>query len=235
MISLVHLRRFFAERALRKRIFRLPHEPYLPGSDERVVEIPWAMSCYDRERLVLEVGCSFATDAYIEALRKLRIPELHGIDVSGREAPFFIKKTADIRDSGYPSSFFGLIFCISTIEHIGMDNRARYEPVHELPVTSDADTLALLEIRRILKSGGRIVLTVPFGKYHDYGWFFQYDRARLDSLIKRSRLRIIQTDYFHYRGDGWYSSDAHALTNTLYQGNGAPCAAGVACVLLTKP
>src|SRR5438874_13325468 len=108
--------------------------PYGKGETERVIEIPWGLSRYNGGQRVLEVCCSFAYEnpAYIRGLKELNIPELHGIDISSVEAPDFIKKTADICDSGHESSFFDFILCISTIEHVGMDNTKHYKPDAEL-------------------------------------------------------------------------------------------------------
>ena len=108
--------------------------PYGAGQNERAIEIPWALSKYNNEAKVLEVGCSFAYEnpEYVPALLALNIPELHGLDISSRDAPDFIKKTADIRQSGYETGFFDLVLCISTLEHVGMDNTKYYLPVAEL-------------------------------------------------------------------------------------------------------
>jgi hypothetical protein len=48
------------------------------GMTERVVEIPWVLSRYRGERRVLDIGPAYALPLYIQGLRRLRIPELHG-------------------------------------------------------------------------------------------------------------------------------------------------------------
>jgi hypothetical protein len=109
--------------------------PYGAGKTERVIEIPWALSKYNGEPRVLEVGCSFTCEnpEYIQGLMALNIPELHGIDVSSVKAPHFIKRTADVRKSGYETGFFDFVLCVSTLEHVGKDNTKYYKPVAELP------------------------------------------------------------------------------------------------------
>src|SRR5438477_9514263 len=186
-----------------------PAFPCGAGQTERAIEIPWALSRYNGGRRVLEVGCSFASEnpEYIRGLIALNIPELHGIDISSVEAPHFIKKTADIRKSGYETGFFDFILCISTLEHVGKDNTKYYAPVAELPPDAhpsfEPDTLALMEMYRILKPDGKLIVTVPFGKFADYGWFTQYDSRAISTLFESIPSASISAEYFKYTKDGW--------------------------------
>jgi O-antigen chain-terminating methyltransferase len=214
--------------------------PHGSGKTERVIEIPWALSKFNGGRRVLEVGCSFASENpdYIEGLLSLNIPELHGIDVSSVDAPQFIKKTADIRESGYESDYFDFILCISTIEHVGKDNAKHYKPIAELsqdrPGSLPPDAQALVEMFRILKKGGKLILTVPFGKFVDYGWFTHYDSQSISALFKSIPSARISAEYFRYMEDGWMPCPAAELAETSYGDNGAPAAAGLACFEITK-
>jgi O-antigen chain-terminating methyltransferase len=215
--------------------------PYGLGKTERVIEIPWALSKYNGGRRVLEVGCSFASEnpEYIEGLLSLNIPELHGIDISSVEAPHFVKKTADIRRSGYDTGFFDLILCISTLEHVGKDNTKHYQPIaelsHDRPSSLPPDAEALVEMLRILKAGGKLIVTVPFGKFIDYGWFIHYDMQAISTLFQSIPLAKIHGECFKYTEAGWMPCTAAALADTSYGDGGAPAAAGLACFEITKP
>jgi SAM-dependent methyltransferase len=215
--------------------------PYGAGATERVIEIPWALSKYNGGPRVLEVGCSFVSEnpEYIQGLLALNIPELHGIDVSSIEAPHFIKKTADIRESGYETGFFDFILCISTLEHVGKDNAKYYLPVAELPRdrqnATQPDAEALVEMFRILKPGGKLIVTVPFGKFVDYGWFTHYDSQAISTLFQSIPSARMNAEYFKYTENGWMPCAAAELAETSYGDNGAPAAAGLACFEITKP
>jgi SAM-dependent methyltransferase len=215
--------------------------PYGAGKTERVIEIPWALSKYNGGQRVLEVGCSFAYEnpEYIQALTSLNIPELHGIDISSVEAPHFIKKTADIRESGYETEFFDFVLCISTLEHVGRDNTKYYKPVAELPDSlqdaSKPDVKAMAEMFRILKPGGKLIVTVPFGKFVDYGWFINYDSRHVADLFHHIPPGSVRTEYFKYTSAGWVPCSVGDLRETAYGDNSAPAAAGLACFEIAKP
>jgi O-antigen chain-terminating methyltransferase len=204
-----------------------------PGTTERSVEIPWALSHYAGQARVLEVGCSFAYEnpEYVKGLKALKIPELHGIDISSVPAPDFIKRTADIRASGYPPDFSDLIFCISTIEHVGRDNARHYSPVSELPPEEEPDRTALVEMLRIAKPAGKILLSVPFGRFEDHGWFINYDAGNISRLF---RGLAKHEAYFKYTSTGWGPCDPAELAQTGYGQNGAPAAAGLGCFEIIK-
>ncbi len=205
-----------------------------PAGTERNVEIPWSLARYADCRRVLEVGCSFASEnpKYIEGLRALKIPELHGIDISAEPAPDFIKRTADIRASGYPSEFFETVFCISTLEHVGRDNARHYNPVAELKRDGEPDVEALREMLRVTTVGGRVIITVPFGRLQDHGWFLNYDAENIDRLFRD--VDLSEEAYFRFTPEGWFPCSADELTTIGYRDNGAPAAAGLGCFLIVK-
>lgn len=202
------------------------------GSSERVIEIPWALSRYTGEERVLEVGYAFAEPRYLEALRRLDIPELHGFDQTEMELPWMVRHHGDIRDAPLPDATYDLVLCISTIEHIGMDN-SRYDGGSEQDL--DGDRRALAELARIVRPGGRIVLTVPYGRDEDCGWYRHYGEERWQQLLASVDCTITAERYFLYEeARGWRPADPSELRQVGYQDHGAPNAAGVACAELTR-
>ena len=219
-------------RSEKENIFELPFEPYGVNDTERCIEIPWTISCYRGEKKVLDIGYANAEERYLKELSALNIPKLYGIDIVEKDINGIITIRGDIRKTNLPYNiFFDLVFCVSTIEHIGRDNTVYDKKYYENDDLGDLK--AIKEIHRITKKGGRIVLTAPYGKFHDYGWFIQYDDGRWNELIRASKCKQLREDFFIYK-NGWYNSNKHELKDILYGDNDAPAAAGLVCVLLEK-
>lgn len=201
------------------------------GDSERCIEIPWALSNYSNEQTVLDIGYANAEDRYIQALLSLKIPYLHGLDISDKPIEGIISHVGDIRNTIFEDNFFDLVFCISTIEHIGRDNSVYKNNFVEDIDNGDLD--ALKEIYRITKNDGKIVITIPYGKFFNYGWFIQYDEKRLKKLLNSSPFEILKKEFFIYE-NGWHKCYEKDLTSILYKDNNAPAAAGLVCLLLKK-
>jgi len=214
-----------------KNLFRLPYQGFGINTSERIIEVPWALSLFAHEKRVLEVGYSNAEPEYLNGLLNLHCEELHGVDIVYKEVDGIIKKQADIRNTGFPDNYFDMILCISTIEHVGRNNSVYTESND--PIDSSGDFKAVVEMKRILNKGGKLIITVPFGKFVDYGWFIHYDEQRWSSLKHELGASLIKEDYFIYR-HGWFTSTKEELKHVAYQDNGAPHATGLLCALFIK-
>lgn len=206
--------------------------PIGPGTTERVVEIPWALSRWRGEERVLDVGYAYAAGYYLTALLGLPIAHLHGVDWSAAPLPGMLRTRADLRSLPYRDDAFDLVICISTIEHVGMDN-ARYGLEGHQGV--GGDVAALRELERIVGPGGRILVTVPFGRREDHDWFVQYDSARWEDLVRSTGLREQERDLFELTEDGWVKASSVRRLERLSYGIDAPAARAVLCASLIRP
>jgi hypothetical protein len=216
--------------------FRLPYQPFGYQDTERAIEIPWSLSIVRTNDVVLDVGYAYAEPRYLNELCNLPLKELHGIDyvLNDQLNPKIRKAKCDIRNIDcYSPAYFDTILCVSTIEHVGFDNNVYFTEEH-FQKNIDDDLLVVQGLVKLLKKNGRLVITVPFGRLVDYGWFMQYDGSRLNRLIEFSKCRVGVLEYFIYKNDGWYNSSAEELASVEYKGNDAPAAAGIACLLLIK-
>lgn len=160
------------------------------GVTERWVEIPWVLSrvrrdCRDGAR-VLDVGS--VESVYLSLLRPHY--ELWSLDVRGEPTERFV--VCDARWSPFPDGFFDAVICVSAIEHIGFQAYG-----YGYFLDPNGDHVALAEMKRILKPGsGRILLTAPFGRPQDYGWFRVYGPDEWKALIGMSYLRILEEEFW---------------------------------------
>jgi O-antigen chain-terminating methyltransferase len=232
-----HAFELIADRAPASEVERMNQLFELIGrASERSVEVPWVLGKYRGERRVLEVGYAFAEEHYLRALVELEIPFLVGVDAapSPRSAQVlkFHQVRSDILHPCFAAETFDLILCVSTIEHIGRDNtrygldQGRQDP--------HPDHVVIQAMADWLAPAGRLLLTVPFGRFEDHGWLINYDMDRLEALIKASELDVEEMSFYGWQPGGWGEVQPEALRDRGYRSLGAAHAAGVALVELRR-
>ena len=83
-----------------------------------------------------------------------------------------------------PASFDAVV-AVSVIEHIGIGHYGE-------PEAATGDRHAVRQLARILKLGGRLILTVPFGVSLTNHWMRVYDSRRLADLCEPVRTEAIE-------------------------------------------
>jgi SAM-dependent methyltransferase len=205
-----------------------PRELYAPaGSDERAVEIPWSLARYRGERRVLDVGYAFAEPAYLAGLVDLGAVELVGVDLARAEVPGLLSKVADVRDLPFSDASFDVVFCISTLEHVGRDNEI-YNVDAELEDVGDET--ALRELRRVLTKDGRLLVSVPTGQHDDQGWQVVRPPEDWIALFERAGFLVYEDELYVRSADGWRSASLDEARTARY-GSGGP---GAGAVLLAE-
>jgi SAM-dependent methyltransferase len=215
-------------RGARARGERPRHLQAPPGTDERLVEVPWVLSRLRRGR-VLEVGHAFAEPAYIAALVEAGPGELVGVDLAEAEVPGFETVVADARALPFPDTSFDQVLLVSTLEHIGADNE-----VYGLEGAPD-DTgraAALQELRRVLRPSGSLLVTVPLGEPGDYGWFRQEDVRGWTRLFTGAGYFVEEQEAYELLEEGWRAAPAFDPEGVVYGARG-PAASAVLCAELS--
>ena len=201
-----------------------------PGTSERAIETGWTLSRYRGERRVLDVGYANAEPAYVAALLAAAPPgAVTGVDLAGADVPGLTPVRADLRKLPFGRRSFDVVFCISTLEHVGFDNTL-------YGVEGERDPrgipTALRELRRVLTRGGRVLITVPCGENEDRGWFVQREPDAWTELFLSAGFAVHEQEVYELRDEGWRSVEEPS--RGLRYGTRGPAASAVLCAELRR-
>lgn len=214
------------------------------GFDERVVEYPWLLAQRPFER-TLDAGSTLNLDFVLDRIQP-HVSDLHIVTLRPEDVAYpergISYAYADLRDLPFRDGLYDTVVCLSTIEHVGMDNALYGGPGRAADPRGEARR-AVAELRRVLAPGGRLLMTVPYGRAADHGWFRQFGRADVEELIDWVSPASTTVTVFHYTADGWTVSDLAAAADAVYRDPFEPApspdravaARGVACLHMTLP
>lgn len=179
--------------------------------DERVIEYPWIFSKLSkREGKLLDAGSTFNFD-YIVNHPIMKNKDLT-IFTFAPEANNFCDKSisyvfGDLRNMIFKDNVFDFVVSQSTIEHIDMDNSMYgYDLSFNKDTTSKSYEyiIAVREMIRVLKNKGTLLLTFPFGKFENHGFFQQFDIDMLNKILYLFKdIGTHEVTFFQYKNDEW--------------------------------
>lgn len=166
----------------------------------RTIEYPFTASQLGDAQKILDVGSVKGGTVWTDWLESLSI-DVHVTDYDADEQGHFKRSTyhqADVRDLPIEDNVYDKIFAVSVIEHIGMglpqvadDNQPETEEM--------GDVVAFKELLRVLKPGGTIVMTFPFGTAEgamsDSARIYSHERLKLFNDLASP----IVLDYYEYQ------------------------------------
>lgn len=146
---------------------------------ERSIEGPWAQKAINACRGTwLDLGFTWTEPDFWEGVNFKGTLSV-GLDIAPpfRSHPFDETIMADVCEYGLVP--FDLITCISTLEHIGCDNN-RYKAGEYR--RDDPVAIQRAVVEKLRRNADRLLVSVPFGRFQDHGWFIQYDRRMVEEL-----------------------------------------------------
>ncbi|MEQ8926494.1 MAG: methyltransferase domain-containing protein [Fulvivirga sp.] len=196
---------------------------YGQNLDERVVEYPYLFSClHGFNGKILDAGSTFNYEFILNQAvlcnpkTKLTIltyaPEKKSFTQRGISYLY-----SDLRDIPIRDEFFDCVVSQSTIEHIDMDNS-----IYGYDISNSANEkgksyeylFAIREMLRVLKKGGRLLITFPFGKFENHEFFQQFDDemlAKAEELL--NEMGEYELTFFKYEQSGWRFAARDELGN----------------------
>jgi len=179
--------------------------------DERVVEYPWVFSTMRPDAAMLLDAGSILNAAHLIDHPRLQNKKLHIVTLAPEDVCFWRLGVsylfADLRRLPFADGTFDQVLCISTLEHVGKDNSI-YTTDGAFRESRNADfEVAVRELGRVCKPGGQLLLSVPFGRFTDFGWYQQFDAALLDRVIAAFAPAKVDETFFRYADGGWQVSD----------------------------
>jgi ubiquinone/menaquinone biosynthesis C-methylase UbiE len=166
----------------------------------RCIEYPFAASQLGDSKIILDVGSAKGNQTWISWLDTLSL-QVYVTDYDELEYPVknvkFIR--SDIRNLKFADNTFDTILAVSVIEHIGLENPQVFSEAKP-PVDTDGDIQAFKELIRVVKPGGQVIMTFPFGIKDELILNNQARNYTLTSIKKFSKFaKPIILDYYEYQ------------------------------------
>ena len=189
----------------------------LPDYNERIVESPFvirALGPVVSGMRILDFGCG-------ESLLPITVAtmgaEVVGVDLLDYafEHPNFSFRKGDFLDTGFPDTHFDAVVAVSSIEHVGLGS-------YGSRVYERGDVEVVREFWRVLRPGGSLLLTVPFGKRRVDANQRVYDSEQLDELI--GGFSVVEREFYRKasKGSFWLRCTEDEARLAEYDSTGGP-------------
>jgi SAM-dependent methyltransferase len=184
------------------------------GLDERVVEYPWALHRLASRRTagsrILDAGSVLNHERILGFCRRQGFSPLSIVTLKyeghAQVSDDVRYEFADLRILPYRDGWFESVVCLSTLEHVGMDNALYGDASARSAQPSSEVANAMRELRRVTRTGGVMLVSVPFGKKADHGWWRIFDADDLEKLQSSAAWSVDEVRVVRATQAGWRES-----------------------------
>ncbi len=210
------------------------NQPKLAYLDERVIEYPWVFLRLNNGQRLLDVG-SVLNYPFCEPILRNKFQQVYLQNLVSQTIvnhSFFFQVVQDIREPLWLGDTFDAVTCISTLEHVGMDN-VSYTGIQSNELQVADYLIAVREMVRVVKKGGVVLITVPYGRPDKLGWIQIFGSAHLAQIELTVKPHRYEVEFFQVYGSGWQRCSAEACENRIY-GQDVPAASAIAAIKIQK-
>ena len=163
---------------------------------DRSIEEPWVVAKARPAGRLLDIGS--ATSRYLRDLAG--DCDVYAIDIRPTPRQEGIAVVlGDLMHAPFAPGSFDVITCISTVEHVGL-------AVYGQGPDAFGDEVALRHMRRLLRPGGRLLLTAPFGRRFVAAWHRVYDTATFRRLTRG--YKVLSQEHYKREGEPYVPCQA---------------------------
>lgn len=182
------------------------------GIDERIVEYKWLFNELKNssQKKILDAGSTLNFKYILEKIyknNKIYIKTLYPENKNFSELGISYIY-GDLRESFFLENYFDIIVCISTLEHVGLNNNL-YSNVEINNITEETninldDHLKVIDqFKKILKNNGTFFLTIPFGKKMFLEHLQQFDEEGIKRIINQFNPSKLDLKFAQYKNYIW--------------------------------
>ena len=123
---------------------------------------------------------------------------------------------ADLRELPFKDGTYDRVVSISTLDHLGMDNQRFGSDIPTADDPQQQAVRAIKELRRVLRPGGDLYLSVPVGRGDRFDWVRSFTGDELDELIEAFAATEVRETLFRHDG-GWRRATREEVTDARYR------------------
>ena len=185
--------------------------------DERVIEYPWCISRVNQVPSRLLDAGSALNFSYVLNHEKLQTKDITIATLEPESNCYWQNRISyiysNILELPFKDDWFDEVASISTLEHIGMDNSIYSDNEKFKQKDKFIFLKAVSELKRVTKPGGKIYITIPYGRYTDFGYYQQFSAEMINLMLDTfSPNKVVET-YYCYESGGWSISDKQYCQN----------------------
>ncbi|HEV8410994.1 MAG TPA: methyltransferase domain-containing protein [Gemmatimonadaceae bacterium] len=190
--------------------------------DERTVELPWTLAQLGARTggRSLDAG-SALNHEFLLAHPAIAARDLTIATLAPERDCFWQRRISynfcDLRALPFRDAWFDEVICVSTLEHVGFDNSGFAGAAAAAAPSPNTWQTALRELARVVRPGGVLLLTLPFGRAQSFPAFQQFDSALLAEARGIFKPVAGVESYFRYFNDrGWSRVGAAECATATY-------------------